>query len=331
MRLLHMTKFNLHSVLFAVTVFAFVFLGERSTHDLGKVSSTNAVTRTSLAEASAPFTPPVNNSAIAAPHALAPKAVTSALNNLPQTDTTILLDAKIGAQSIFVQEIGTAGTLYAVHEREGWPLASITKLVTALVARDFFSPGTPIGVTEEAIAIEGAAGGFSPGEVFSAEDLIKAALGVSSNDAAEALARAAGYDAFIAAMQKKAAEIGMRNTSFFDPTGLSPLNLSTAEDLGVLTNYILAQAPDLFMITRTERISITETNSQTPRTLRNNNLFAGKPWFVGGKTGFTDDAQGNLLSVVSYGDRRFMIAVLGSNDRFGETEKIIQWISSKYL
>jgi D-alanyl-D-alanine carboxypeptidase len=122
----------------------------------------------------------------------------------------------------------------------------------------------------------------------------------------------------------------MVNTSFFDPTGLSTLNFSTAEDLEKLAIYILKNAPDFFLITRTPTLSIQEQMTGVRRSIINNNVFAGRPWFIGGKTGYTDDARGNLLTMLSHNNRTFTISILGSSDRFGDTERIIDWITVNY-
>jgi D-alanyl-D-alanine endopeptidase (penicillin-binding protein 7) len=325
-----MTKFNVQSFLFAFIVLIFAVMGRRGSHDASLVTSPHIVSRTSLAEASVPFM--AESEHLESPHSRAvPESAEAAVEGLPRKSKVPFIDLGISAKSILIQELNVTTPLYASGERERWPLASITKLVSALVARDMFDAETLIGITREAVETPGTSGFFKEGEIFTTHDLIKAALGISSNDAAEALARGAGYNTFIEAMQKKAEHIGMVRTSFFDPTGLSSLNLSTAEDLEKLTSYILKEAPDLFLITRTPNIFITEQTTGKGRLIQNNNLFAGEPWFVGGKTGYTDDAQGNLLSIVSYGNRRFMVVILGSTDRYEETKKTLEWIQSYYL
>ena len=208
-----------------------------------------------------------------------------------------------------------------------WPLASITKLMTALVIRESLDLGQSVKIDEAAILEEGAAGGFSAGEVFSVSDLLKAMLAVSSNDIAAALSGAylqIKNISLIEAMNQKAETLQMNNTRFVDATGLSVLNQSTAEDLIRLMRYLFESRPEILGITRQKEVEITELNSKIKRELRNINKFAGDPDFIGGKTGFTDEANGNLISLFDppNSPRLVFIAVFGAEDRFAETEKI---------
>ncbi len=325
-----MTKFNAHSILFACIVLVLVMMGERGSHEASRAGSVSAVARTSLAEARAPFV--LNTESVAPSPSLIgiSSQNTSAVGGFISNDVSGFFDLQLSAKRVLVQELDTPSPLYAVGAREPWPLASITKLLTALTARDLHDNGALITITKEAVDAPGISGFLKEGEVFTVRDLIQTALGVSSNDAAEALAGPFDREEFVKSMQDKIYEVGMTQTSVFDPTGLSPLNFSTAEDLEKLATHILARAPDFFLITRSPVITIREEISAAERVLQNNNAFAGKPWFIGGKTGYTDESKGNLLSVVMHGNRTFIIVVLGSDDRFRETEKIIEQIRLLY-
>lgn len=212
-------------------------------------------------------------------------------------------------------------------EDKKWPIASITKLMTALVAREIPSQ-EKITITEEVVAIEdiGTSGGFKAGEIFSRYDLEEAALILSSNIAAEAIATHYGRERFIDTMNSFASRLGMANTYFEDPTGLSFKDQSTAEDLNKLILYIYNNAPEILKLTRAQSAGIHDYKSGKSRKISNINLFAGRPGFIGGKTGTTPESVGNLVSVFTKdnGASGRVIILLGSEDRYNETETLLK-------
>lgn len=224
------------------------------------------------------------------------------------------------AKAAVAKILGEKNQILGWDINQRWPIASLTKLMTAAIAAEKLPASQKIIFNDKIIATEGNAGGFRTGEVFLVFDLIKALMSVSSNDAAMALAEFYGYQEFINAMQLKAADLGMRNTTLFDPTGLSFLNQSTIADLEKLVNYVFSRYPEIFQISRQPKVIIGGN-----RQLLNINELAGEKNFIGGKTGFTDDANGNLISLFkdSSGET-ILIIVLGTDDRFGETRKLLQ-------
>lgn len=241
---------------------------------------------------------------------------------------------EVGASVVLAGDLGGEQDFFIKNAERQWPLASLTKLMTAVIVKEKFYPEKNIVIDEAAVSSEGVAGNFQSGEIFKANDLLKAMLTVSSNDAAVALANFYGEKEFINAMQKKALDLGMKRTSFFDVTGLSSLNQSTVSDLRILVNYIFSQYPEIFEMTRKREVEILDLRSKIKRLLVNINQFAGRNDFLGGKTGFTDEANGNLISLFAAPDKGaqpILIIVFGSDDRFGETDKIYNWIKSKSL
>lgn len=222
-----------------------------------------------------------------------------------------------------------SGEHYAgAGEDKKWPIASVTKLMTALVAREIPSQER-ITIAEDILKIEdiGTSGGFKPGEIFSRYDLEEAALVLSSNIAAEALAHHYGRERFIDTMNSFASRLGMTNTYFEDPTGLSFKDQSTVEDLNKLIIYIYNNAPEIFKLTRATSATIHDYKSGKSRKISNINSFAGRPGFIGGKTGTTPESVGNLVSVFNKdGASGRVIILLGSEDRYNETEALLkQW------
>ncbi|MDP2650864.1 MAG: serine hydrolase [bacterium] len=230
---------------------------------------------------------------------------------------------KVSAAGAYLMD--SAEPLYAFRSQKQWPIASVTKLMTTLVARKLMAETETITMTEEAIAAHGEAGDFKTGEKFRVLDLVQAMLLVSSNDAAKALADNYGEETFVAEMNRVATGIGMTDTIFVDATGLSARNLSTSNDLSRLVRFIWSEDPGIFTITRLPYANIHDIDGGRSRKLTNINLFAGRSNFLGGKTGQIPDSNGNLVSIFNLPDKSspVIIVVLGAEDRFKETEKIL--------
>lgn len=213
--------------------------------------------------------------------------------------------------------------LFGWETDKGWPSASLTKLMTAIVVLDSMREDELIILSQEVVDMEGDRCSFKAGEVFSVRDLLVALLTVSSNDAAEALAGAYGRDAFIAKMNAWASELGMTDTTYVDPSGLSIHNRTTVANTELLVQYIWKNHPELFAITRQRQTAITDLVSGDTRTITNINQFAGRSDFLGGKTGYLPAAGGNLVSVFHWDDDFVIVTVFGTVDRFKETEKVL--------
>ncbi len=221
------------------------------------------------------------------------------------------LSPSVMATAALVQDLNAGKPLFRFNSTEQWSAASLTKLITAVVAVEN-SDNPMIKVSSRAIATESSAGNLVAGQSYRLADLLRAMLVFSSNDAAVAISEYFGGEKFIELMNAKAVAIGMRDTRFFDPSGLSPLNLTTAEDLGKLIYYIYGNHRDLLEITR-EKVE------------GGTHPFAGEPDFLGGKTGFIDESAGNLISLFNYQDRPILIIVLGSKQRAEDTEILKDW------
>ena len=146
----------------------------------------------------------------------------------------------------------------------------------------------------------------------------------------ERAGEAGGRSAFIDGLNGLAAEWGLGATHVSDPTGLSIANQSIAENIAALALRIYRDYPEVFATTGLKSAAITETNSKKKTIIANINQFAGRADFLGGKTGYTDEADGNLLSIFSYGRRPVVIVVFGTDDRFGETGKLFEWFKNNF-
>ncbi|MBI2594909.1 MAG: D-alanyl-D-alanine carboxypeptidase, partial [Candidatus Colwellbacteria bacterium] len=188
-------------------------------------------------------------------------------------------ESQINVSAAAAYLMGNEEPLYIYRGEKQWPIASVTKLMSSFIARRLM-PGTEVVTMDErAVAAYGEAGDFKVGERFTADDLIKAMLIVSSNDAAEALVGHYGQEKFIAEMNRLAAAAGMSNTVFADATGLSARNISTANDLNRLVQFIWSEDPKIFAITRLSTVNIVDIEDGRSRKLVNINLFAGRSNF----------------------------------------------------
>jgi len=214
--------------------------------------------------------------------------------------------------------------IFESNSENRWPIASITKLMTAVVALEKTDTNKEIKMSEEIVSTEGLAGGFKTGENFKEMDLIKAMLVASSNDAAEAIAEnfEGGKENFIDEMQRKAAELKMFQTTYLEPTGLSFINQSTAKDLSLLISYIYSKHPEILEISRQKEIRIIDLQAGKIKKILNIDKFAGQEDFIGGKTGFIDESGKNLIGVFDISGETIVTVVLGADNSFEETAKL---------
>ncbi len=197
------------------------------------------------------------------------------------------------------------------------PIASISKLVTALVIDENMDPDRQIGISSSSVTGYEQTDDIHPGETFSAHDLLTGMLLISSNDAALAFANNFGYTAFISLMNSTARSLGMSQTSFKDPSGLSPNNVSSANDLFKLARYLYSDDPGILAITKMPQFDVATTTLHDGHDFVNIDPFAYDPHYIGGKTGRSDQAGETMLSMfnlpISGVDNPIAIVVLHSN------------------
>jgi D-alanyl-D-alanine carboxypeptidase (penicillin-binding protein 5/6) len=230
-------------------------------------------------------------------------------------------DIAVQARSFLVSDL-SSGAPQTIAGREStlqWPLASVTKLMTAVIAYENIPADAEIKITAAAVAERGD-DGLLVGERFNRNDLIDLMLVRSSNDAARAFADHLGYEKFLQLMNDKAKALGMTQTYFLNPNGLD-LGISTsgayssAEDLAKLSAYILNTQPQLFTATEQPEFSVRSLSGKAHGYPNTNKLVDNLPQLIGGKTGLTDIAGGNLLVVVDIGiNHPALIIVLGSSE-----------------
>ncbi len=206
----------------------------------------------------------------------------------------------ISAESYLVVNLLTEET-YAKHNTTSvFPIASLTKLITAIIARQNISPDERITITDTMLAAYGDAGHLKRGEVFTLSELLYPLLLESSNDAAEALAETYGYSTFIEKMNAFAQNLNMTHTSFKDASGLNPQNYSNAEDLFLFTKYLYHNEKELLKISREIKVELASSTEHEAHVFTTINPFPHDPHFLGGKTGRTDEARESMISIFQY-------------------------------
>ncbi|HCX27876.1 MAG TPA: hypothetical protein DHI91_01920 [Candidatus Portnoybacteria bacterium] len=211
-------------------------------------------------------------------------------------------------------------------------IASLTKLMTALVVMEQAKLDTNFKISEQAVATPGETGNLRVGEEMSVKNLLTAALVSSSNDAAAALATNVSLE-FVYLMNKKAQALGLKNTSFFDPSGLNPNNRSSAWDLIKIMQEALKH-PELQQIMQTATIDVRSADGKFNHHLENTNKLLGQvPDIVGGKTGYTAEA-GNcmILAVKSPHQGEYnILVVMDAQDRLAASATLAKWTREAFL
>ncbi len=259
------------------------------------------------------------------------------------TTTTIkpLEDIEIEAKAGFVYDVANNRVLYQKEADQTLPIASITKLMTTLVAHELLGSDTTITVPLTATMVDSASG-LQSGERLSIKSLIDYAMLASSNDAAESLANAgasaistgASEAVFVEAMNIRAKELGFNTLSFHNAHGLDIDTqkagaYGSARDITFLMEYIYENYPELLSITQDDSARIYNEAGEFHTASNTNRALLDIPQLRGSKTGYTILAGGNLTVVFDAGlNRPIIITVLGSSfsGRFSDVLNLIEAI-----
>lgn len=236
------------------------------------------------------------------------------------------------ARSVLIKDLTTDTLLFQKDANVPLPIASTTKIMTALVATEYFRPNSVLTATSSA-SIGGAEIGLSYGERLNFRSLLYGMLLNSGNDAAYAIAEnyPGGVKEFIKAMNEKALSLNLSNTHFDNPAGFDSKNhFSSAMDLSEITEEALKN-PELARIFATKETQVLSVDKKQKHSLVNlNKLLSPVTGVLGVKTGYTTAAKENFVGLIERGGSRVLTVVLGSDDRFGETERLIEWTYQNY-
>lgn len=234
------------------------------------------------------------------------QVIESAKKSLPKTSKNI-----VTAKAYAVIDINRDVVVLEKSADKILPIASITKLVTAVIAKRNIKDNENITITGKSIDTYGNEAKLREGEKLKLREILYPLLMVSSNDSAEAIARHYGRDKFIMKMNDFVNEIGAYRTHFTDPSGLSVGNVSTANDLGIIIKWILKNEPDIFNIT------LEKTKTIRVHTWTNPTHFLNLDSYAGGKNGYTHEANRTTVALFKLGKQKrpFAVIFLGSSAR----------------
>jgi serine-type D-Ala-D-Ala carboxypeptidase (penicillin-binding protein 5/6) len=249
----------------------------------------------------------------------------------PVNRTSYYPREEVSAQGIIVLDVTSNSTMYARDAEVSLSPASTTKILTSLVAMDTYDLDDV--VTIQTVMNNGAMMGLIPGEQITVENLLYGALIQSGNDAAWALAEhfPGGVEKFVHAMNTKAAALHLDHSHFTNPVGFDdPNHKMPAHDLARLASFALTNKT-LAKIVAIPQITISDVTHTHFHPLTNVNQLLGKIPGVGGiKTGWTEEAGENLVTLVERNGHKVIIVVLKSTNRFADTAFLIDWIFSNY-
>jgi serine-type D-Ala-D-Ala carboxypeptidase (penicillin-binding protein 5/6) len=289
----------------------------------------------------------VFNQKIVASVLIAALASSSAFSQSPAPTTVSVPPQAVEAVSVIAQPFINAAAYVVVEATSGQVIAdnnskkrrdpaSLTKLMTAYVVFDALyqkqiNLSQRLRMPERAWKAEGSRLSIQPGTPVTAEDLVRGLVIHSANDAAIALAiSVAGNESeFVARMNREAKRLGMEDTNFLNPTGLSQQgHYSSAHDLTVLSLALMREYPQYMKFFSEKSFTLGGTNYEN-----RNRMLALDPTVDGLKTGFTEAAGWCLVTTVKRSPRRLLVVLLGAPNeaaRIAETQKIVDWAFAAY-
>lgn len=238
----------------------------------------------------------------------------------------------LGARGAYIFDVNTQAVLFEKNAQKIFPIASITKVMTALTAYEVLDKDALVQISWQDTLTEGESG-LIPGEHFRMSDIVDFMLIASSNDAAAAIATVAGntliaeknltgttpHQAFIAAMNSLANTIGMEQSTFANPTGLDeqfetlPGATATPQDIARMFTYAIETYPGMLEATQSQTRTINSREGYVHNITNTNEILKTLPNTIASKTGYTIQAGGNLAVVIDPGlNNPIIIVALGS-------------------
>lgn len=243
---------------------------------------------------------------------------------------------ELQAEAVMAIKLDGDRIYYNKNMNKRRPIASLTKLMTAVIVLENYNLNDVIKITKRNIGRESSRGDLRVNEIITVRSLLTIMLIDSSNDAAIALADQ--RPDFILLMNKKVQNLNLLNTNFTNPDGLDePDNYSSAFDIAKIFSYLINNHKEVLEILKIKNIVIYSSDGKIEHRLKNTNELLGRiSEVLAGKTGYTDNAGESLILLISNSysnsfNNDIITVVLDSPNRFGESEKLIQWLKEAYI
>ena len=242
-----------------------------------------------------------------------------------ETDKSV---PQLSAKSALVYDLANEKVIYEKNSKERLPMASLTKIMTAIVAIDHKRNDDRYVIYPENLVGENTIG-LSAGEAMNLEELLYGVFMYSANEAAEALAtNTLGREQFVKAMNNKAKALGLKDTNFTNPTGLEGDGdqYTTAYDLLVISKYAVSNYPEIIKASSTARYYIPQTEDHYAYDMYNQtNLITSYPGVKGLKDGYTPEAGLCLVTYLEYKGHKIIGIILGSENRRQEMKDLLDY------
>ena len=249
----------------------------------------------------------------------------------------------VTASSYVVVDRSSGQILAASHADRAWPIASLTKLMTAQIVLDSgasLSAAYPVKAEDD---VGGAKLYVTSGDTFTLDGLLYATLVGSANNAANAITRATGKTKadFVVEMNARAKALNLSHTAYVDPTGIETGNVSSARELARIAGQAFSR-PDVKRYTTTAKASVKVLSQGTTKTIKNTNWMLWKPeyddvWVTGGKTGYLDESGWNLAVALRPSEknekRELLLVLFGTASRaasFEDADALAKWAWKNY-
>ncbi len=237
------------------------------------------------------------------------------------------------ATSAILMDQDSGRILYVNNIHEVRSVASISKVMTAILAVESGKLKNKVTIGDEISGAHGSGIYIKKGEILSLEDLVYGLMLRSGNDASLAIAHYVGgsIDEFVNQMNQKAVELGMKDTTFYNPNGLDDEeegNYSTAYDMAILMSYAM-QNPEFAKITGTTKYKL-KTNMNTYIWYNKNKLLSQYNYTTGGKTGFTKKARRTLVTSASKDNLNLVAVTLNDGNDFLDHKNLFEYGFSNY-
>ncbi len=255
-----------------------------------------------------------------------PSLPTFALADYPSSDGTP--PPAVASTSYLVQDLNSKTILASRRPDVSLPPASITKLMTALVALDTWPDLTTVMTVQNEDRAIGQTIDLSVGDQLTLHSLLHALLIHSGNDAALTIADnfEGGYAAFVQAMNAQAQVLNLGHTTYKNPSGIDQYgHTTTARDIATLASVALSHPLIQEIVAQPKAVITDLSETKTYELESTDELLSVLPGLVGGKTGWTANAGECFVSYVERDGRGIVTVVLGSTDRFGDTTKLVEW------